>query len=1268
MDQIVAHAVSIQPVLPLPIPERPTLAQRYPQIYQDLVATKGPSPPQWTRIAEAHKERWVPLQPQHAAQQDEEDASFLAVPAAPWTCFAVRQDDANYFGVGDAAGQVLLYCRHPRAVCLQTVRTAAAQREAERPIAWSDTKHYTSTTTTTTKAAAALYPNAVTAVCWQGAVCVVWTKREVQVLNVVHHTTLALVPLNDKGMPTTHPLAAATTTTATGTKRHSQQQQALNFQALDLHPTQSLLLWRPLRCRPTEVPPPTTSNATFSHEYHSLFCIDFTEEPVTHTAVAPADSVSHCWCHAAVWDRQSPTHILTVLSQSSEDVSSSSWETWLCRMTVQGNVAQRTALPEAGRHVYTDCVLEQYHDFLFLCTGRGIRCYETNRLTFLTVYGETVALHNQTVAWQACFWIPEPGFDAGEVVLGSSSSSNSTGGGTSLSKNHRQATSCWIHRSDELATTTTSSQQQQQARTGGLRRWESTSSAHSHSTTSSAGMPASHPSTNQNNNTNGNKLFSNMLLVGVPHPTRGPTELQSTLYVWKPGQVLPLTTLQAPPGGLLGLHIMATPGRGWNLVGATAHSGQGWQWSATVQSEFAGTPYPVGYQLVTESVEYVEDETELDHNVWVAQPPQQPTSPTTKQEDSDLQKALQQSLQQQEQEPLISVLCSDDENDDTMVVRVPSVPEPSLREVFDTQAAAAAVSPGRRRPPHSQRRVRSTPQALTLFPQCSKAMQEQQEHQPKPPPQQPQQVVATSQQQQHRTVASEPPPTLKGKGKRSRIATVEALLLSAVNPVLKEKMSLVHKEWKSTTTCRAPQNDETTTVFRCAACQGRMVVHTCGKRELPVDTEALERAEKLRQEQEAAEQKRLRAERRRLAEAKRRESRRKKKELEDRRLYAQRMEEERRIRATLEQEEQDRQHQAEQQRQAAVLRLVAAAAPPMVASSSSPRVVVEPVSQQRLAVAAEYSHYQQQQQQQLPTAAAAASVVSSSSSNSTTAAARPSIPKFSELRNCHSASTTLSSSSSSSQQTQGYSSSSTPHGFYATAATPASEPVFAATTTTTTDAPPTASSATTTATGAYYQQSESTAEAAHAAAAMANARRDLTTTFTASDRDALAALVGLAESLAPQRPSNNTTPTTTSHYDYSGSSDRRSAILAQYSSWKPPTVTYEHPTTTTNTESSSVSAAPNAVRLVPHHHQQQEGASTPTTTTTTSRSVSEGASKEAVSAAYSAFGTTPSTQPSLWTRGSSATTTTDPADATTTTPWNATTTTTTNGVDSSKEY
>ena len=68
--------------------------------------------------------------------------------------------------------------------------------------------------------------------------------------------------------------------------------------------------------------------------------------------------------------------------------------------------------------------------------------------------------------------------------------------------------------------------------------------------------------------------------------------------------------------------------------------------------------------------------------------------------------------------------------------------------------------------------------------------------------------------------------------------------------------------------------------IRCAACQGRMVIHVCGKRALPIDFEALARAEKERKEKEEEEKRKERIEKRKLADAKRREAKRKKKEKE----------------------------------------------------------------------------------------------------------------------------------------------------------------------------------------------------------------------------------------------------------------------------------------------------------------------------------------------------------------------------------------------------
>jgi hypothetical protein len=93
-------------------------------------------------------------------------------------------------------------------------------------------------------------------------------------------------------------------------------------------------------------------------------------------------------------------------------------------------------------------------------------------------------------------------------------------------------------------------------------------------------------------------------------------ELNSTMYVWKPGQAQAVTTLQAPAGGLLGV-CGATDFTGWRFLSATADPNGIWECRATMKSDFAGVMYPVGYQVISDNLEYLEDEDELDLIVTV---------------------------------------------------------------------------------------------------------------------------------------------------------------------------------------------------------------------------------------------------------------------------------------------------------------------------------------------------------------------------------------------------------------------------------------------------------------------------------------------------------------------------------------------------------------------------------------------------------------------------------------------------------------------------
>mmetsp|Transcript_9581 Transcript_9581/g.26480 ORF Transcript_9581/g.26480 Transcript_9581/m.26480 type:complete len:1268 (+) Transcript_9581:99-3902(+) len=1090
-DEILAHSVTVQPVLPLnPTGERPCASQRYPQIYRDNYAgaQQAPAPAdKWTRIVEAHKERWVPLQhapgnsegreSQPSSPKQQQD-SLLALPAAPWTCFAVRTDDPLYFCVGDAAGNLLLYTSQTPSICIQTVSTSAAKREAERPILWSQMQKGVS------------YPNSVGSVCWHRNIVVVWTRQEVEILDVVQRTTLFCLPLD---------LMTAS--------NHSKRQ-VFSFQSLDLHPNSSLLLWRPSGCR-------VLDEAAEGEDGVSLYCIDFSDRMAgaKRRVISPKQTKPDYFCHAAVWERNSQQdEILMVISlpeakaRDETDAADSSTLAYLCRMTLEGDILQQSQLPESSNvtarnaGIYTDCVLEQYGDYLFLCTGRGIRCYERNRLTFLTVYGETVALHNKTVGWQACFWIAEPTFDRDEIAA--------------VPTKKKQA--LWIEREDELDRRSCDHRIQHSHSEKKLLRAESGGSQDTqpNANGTSSRQSSFSPAGGMQTPTNGcsmaaSKLFSNMLLVGVPHPTRCPSELQSTLYVWKPGQVLPLTTLQAPPGGLLGLHIHETPTTGWRLTCATAKLGQGWQLGATLKSDFAGTMYPVGYKLLTDNTEYLEEEEELDQ-VVIFSPPhsERDSSPhrTATEEESELQLALRKSLETVKvSEETVSVLLGDGEIDECVLV--PSIPDPSLREVF-LEGDPSIRSPGRR--------FRSSPQVLVAFPQYKQSLAEAKS-------QHDESVKRRHQPQPTRTNAEErSKEAFKLKGKRSRNATVEHILQAAVDPYLKNQLGLRHKEWcdgdgsrfepeamtngnndsaKSTngsnealafllnastvdsqtkpdalpwsatteTTTVTPSEqsptssstvDEASKKPFCVACYGRMVIHTCGKRELPVDTEALERAEEERKRVEEEEKKRLRAEKRKLAEAKRREKRRIQKEKEDQERYKMRIEAE-------------RQQILEEQRQAAL--------------SQNQRLseVVSPSFEQ-------------------------------GSSAIATLASKNTIPKFSELNQTNG----LSSSAHWPPSTQEIPQN---HGFHT--------------------APSVASAEIET-----YSQQPKTEPAA--ATPKNNPEADSTSqgredSAMATDSDALAALIGLSHSLAP---ASAAPATEVNHYDYSGTSDRRSAILEQYSS------------------------------------------------------------------------------------------------------------------------
>jgi hypothetical protein len=710
-----------------------------------------PKPHAWKPLAAAYPAHTLMGPTTNHPTNHPAEAEAIVLPPAALTCVTPhdagtgqhKHSQSPYWLAGDAAGRVLVYdARTGRVV--RALETAASTREAARVLHSKTVIHY---------------PNLVHAVAARGDRVVLWTTHELQALSMSTGDSLFVVPLSQSPQPSLSSSSWEAAVTA-----------AAAAQGLDWHKTEPWLLWQHGSVALAE--------ETFVTPTTGLLRIDCRQPQDLQwrslgaaAALDDDQATKSCVSHAAVWDESHPTALLQVVATTADNF----WE--LIRLdTATGQALDRTTLPRsAGSHttavaLYQGCRIQQQADYIFLCTNRGIRCFDAHSLTFLTVYGETVALHGKTVGWQQCFWLPEPSW------AHTTWQPSLTQGQPKKSFSSSQTATCLLTTPDELA-----------RRRAAVRQQRTT--AHANNNNGGASLSASPTTT-----TNSKSLFSNMLLVGVPHPHRGPTELQSTLYVWKPGQVLPLTTLQAPAGGLLGVMAKADAAQGWHLQCATAAHGQAWEWRATLQSDFSGNMYPVHYQVIDENVEYLEDEDELDKNV--VSDMEAPSSgsaatstmnATVVDEDDLLQQALMESMQDGgDVDAKIDVL-GDDENEEPsnhFAPFVPAWPDASLRPLSSLTPPSPQKSP-------SRFASKAEPELFSGFPQLAAVRRAQRDY------------TAT-------TSTLVPPPVLHPdlsvadktavlykaiKGKRSRTANVEVLLQATIDPALRQDMNAIHKRW-----------------------------------------------------------------------------------------------------------------------------------------------------------------------------------------------------------------------------------------------------------------------------------------------------------------------------------------------------------------------------------------------------------------------------------------------------------------------------------------
>ncbi|VEU40155.1 unnamed protein product [Pseudo-nitzschia multistriata] len=576
----------------------------------------------------------------------------------------------------------------------------------------------------------------------------------------------------------------------------------------------------------------------------------------------------------AIWDEGAPNRLLfDALSPRGQEhdlvlVSGGSIDSW--------KVACKTKIPpgtKAGnaRPVATRLSQSPGGAYTLVASARGIRLYHTESLGLLHVYGDQLALHGRSVLWRDC-WL------AG-TVCGAGSGLAPAGGGLPPS---------WLQCGDLLG-----------ARAAGEAQ---------------AQKPGPLPP----------------YVIGVPH-ARGPKELCENLHVWRADRsgVVPAMSLPLPPrsGGALGI----AGGRpGGDRIVLVTNDGRGHLLLPGMESDFAGSEYPPGYQVVTDNVEYLEEEDALDAfecgsdasrdtkagGALAHGAPAGGDGEASSTEDEELLEAVRLSLLEHEEadeDAPVDILGglgggeNDNDNGHPMDY-LPCRPEPYLRQMIKTTAGddeGPSSDDEEQRPEQETGSTdqRKSPGACETF--VSVVLD------PMPNVQKPKPVaedclsftttkvvmaVNPSLMISRQGVpasgrGSGPPPKAVADGKEAhfpRSASPREAATSDEKDVVAGLLGLSPRpppaghgffgarnggEGCST---EAPSLSAGVVEASCSACRGRQVLHSCGRRSLPIDYEEIARAEREKKEKEEEEKKRVRAEKRRLNDQKRREAKRQK--------------------------------------------------------------------------------------------------------------------------------------------------------------------------------------------------------------------------------------------------------------------------------------------------------------------------------------------------------------------------------------------------------
>jgi hypothetical protein len=530
---------------------------------------------------------------------------------------------------------------------------------------------------------------------------------------------------------------------------------------------------------------------------------------------------------------------------------------WVFR--IQNN-AVLPMLKTAARWVPNEslCLSEDGALVAVASSGGGIRVYMEESLELLGVYGEGIRMHGHTVVWQ-------------KVILAYVESSAHN------NNNHSSRRSQLI----------------------GMEEHEDEVSFRFH---------------HRNTSEHDNNLKQNVYLMAVPHPHREPKDLRDTIHVWdisnhlpssfhdmqhnscqitictakiaaqvpdepRVNMTLPTFTLVEPPSSSSALSntvrkatqgiqtLLFSPSSltscGAQLLMTTHGTGECFVLSRSFRSSWAGCMYDPDYLTITNNIDYIEDEDELDYNV-------------------DAYREIMLQNKQKKELALLdpSTACNldnDEENDDSRgEIDVDVIggctaepqfcpwmctPEHFLQsKLFDKGVDALPEATDIANGKDSSSNFDSF---ISLLPPLVEEAKRRSG------------IIRFDSNVSSQSAAGGAPRRRPGR-------SIESLIVSSINEDLQKEMTRRETEIVQNNLTSEYKN------VACFACRGRLVSHSCGRRLIPEDLDAIRREEEERKNRLKEEDKQRRLDKKKAADLKRKlenqqrkEEKRKEEEMDD---------------------------------------------------------------------------------------------------------------------------------------------------------------------------------------------------------------------------------------------------------------------------------------------------------------------------------------------------------------------------------------------------